>query len=133
MRNTLYLFLWTVLLIVGCGVKNKPTTKAFEEVYDTAYFRSYAIRYSINGNSPYVIIDTLYKKEGQEPRPWDRIILYSDMDSVTVARWDSLTVSEKLKAIRNSFIFNIDDSVWDKETDEMNLKMLLDNADIQWE
>jgi hypothetical protein len=133
MKNSLYLLFTVTLFVLGCTEKNNPVTNDSEEVYDTTCFMSYVIKYSVNGSSPSVIIDTLYKTKGQEPRPWDRIILYSDMDSVTVARWDSLTVSEKLKAIRSSFTFNLTDSIWESETDEMNLKMLLDNADIQWE
>lgn len=74
-----------------------------------------------------------YRKKGQAKRKWNREIYYSDMDSITICKWNSLTDKEKLNAIRESFSFNLDESEWNKYSDSENLKSLLDNAYVEWE
>ena len=76
--------------------------------------------------------DIHYRKKGQAKREWNREIYYSDMDSIAVCRWDSLTDKEKLNAIREAFSFNLDESEWNEYSDSENLKMLLDNAFVEW-
>ena len=73
-----------------------------------------------------------YRQKGQPKRKWNREIYYSDMDSVIVCRWDILTDKEKVNAIRVAFSFNLDESEWNKYSDSENLKMLLDNAFVEW-
>lgn len=73
-----------------------------------------------------------YRKKGQAKRKWNREIYYSDMDSIIVCRWDSLTDKEKINAIRESFSFDLDESEWKKYSDSENLKMLLDNSFVEW-
>ena len=74
-----------------------------------------------------------YRKKGQAKRECNREIYYSDMDSITVCRWDSLTDKEKLHAIRESFSFDLDESEWNKYSDSENLKMILSNTFVEWE
>jgi hypothetical protein len=76
--------------------------------------------------------DIQYRKEGQKPRQWNRELYYSDMDSITVAKWNSLSSKERVKAIRKCFLFDSDVD-WDSYTDEENEKMLLDNSYVEWE
>lgn len=90
-------------------------------------------------NSPEPLADTVYmlspykyRQKGKKPRKWNREIYCSDMDSVTVINWDFLTTKEKIDAITEAFIFELDDSVWDEYTEEEKLKILLDNSDVEW-
>lgn len=76
--------------------------------------------------------DIQYRKEGQKPRQWNRELYYSDMDSITVAKWNSLSSKERVKAIRKCFLFDSDVD-WDSYTDEEQEKMLLDNSYVEWE
>lgn len=76
--------------------------------------------------------DIQYRKEGQKPRQWNRELYYSDMDSITVAKWNSLSSKERVKAIRKCFLFDSDVD-WDSYTDEEQEKMLLDNTYVEWE
>ena len=73
-----------------------------------------------------------YRKKGQPKRAWTREIYYSDMDSVTIARWDDLSDKEKVDAIREAFNFDIDEKEWSKYSDSENLKMLLGNTFVEW-
>lgn len=76
--------------------------------------------------------DIQYRKEGQKPRQWNRELFYSDMDSITVAKWNSISSKERVKAIRKCFLFDSDVD-WDSYTDEEQEKMLLDNSYVEWE
>ena len=76
--------------------------------------------------------DIQYRKEGQKPRQWNRELYYSDMDSITVAKWNSISSKERVKAIRKCFLFDSDVD-WDSYTDEEQEKMLLDNSYVEWE
>lgn len=80
----------------------------------------------------YMLSPYKYRQEGQKPRKWNREIYCCDMDSITVVNWDSLTTKEKVDAISEAFIFELDDSVWDEYTEEEKLKILLDNSDVEW-
>ena len=53
------------------------------------------------------------------------------MDSITVARWDSLTSKEQVKAIERNFLFD-EDPEWDTYSWEEKEKILLDNTFIEW-
>jgi len=75
--------------------------------------------------------DIQYRKEGQKPRFWNREIYYSDMDSITVVKWPSLSSKERVEAIRKSFLFD-SDVVWDSYTYEEQEKMLLENTYVEW-
>ena len=77
--------------------------------------------------------DIQYRKEGQPKRHWTREIYYSDIDSVSVCMWDSLSPREKVNVIRGVFVFNVPDSFWKKHTDEENLRSLLSNTFIEWD
>lgn len=73
-----------------------------------------------------------YWLPGQSPRGWNREIYFEDMDSASVANWDSLSSKERVEAIRRSFLFD-EDLDWDTIPYEEQERMLLDNAFIEWE
>ncbi len=77
--------------------------------------------------------DIQYRKVGQPKRHWTREVYYSDVDSVAVCNWNTLTDKEKLDALMNAFIIEIPDSEWNKNTDKENLMLLLFNTFIEWE
>ena len=72
-----------------------------------------------------------YRLPGQKPREWNREIYYEDMDSATIAKWNSMSSKERVEAIMHSFLFDPDVD-WDSYTDEEQEKMLLDNAFVEW-
>lgn len=118
-----------VFLLVGCN----PTTKSTQviDVTDVGDLPVDTLMYiDVTDSSLHPNIH--YRKKGQPKRAWTREIYYSDMDSVTIARWDDLSDKEKIDAIREAFYFNIDEKEWRKYSDSEKLKMLLGNTFVEW-
>lgn len=121
-----------VFFIVGCN----PTTKSTQviDVTDVGDLPADTLMYvSLADLSIYLHPNIQFRKKGQPKRAWTREIYYSDMDSVTIARWDDLSDKEKVDAIREAFYFNIDENEWSKYSNSENLKKLLGNTFVEWE
>lgn len=132
MANKILIIGVLISLISSCG--NKENRIEVVDVYDV-------ILDSISVDDLYCTMtdtsvtfhpDIQYRKQGQGKRKWNREIYYSDMDSIVVARWHSLTNREILNAIRRAFSFDFDDSEWDKYSDSENVRRLLENAIVEW-
>lgn len=74
-----------VFLLVGCN----PTTKSTHviDVTDVGGLPVDTLMY-IDVTDFSLHPNIHYRKKGQPKRAWTREIYYSDMDSVTIARWD---------------------------------------------
>ena len=118
-----------VFLLVGCN----PTTKSTQviDVTDVGGLPVDTLMY-IDVTDFSLHPNIHYRNKGQPKRAWTREIYYSDMDSVTIARWDDLSDKEKVDAIREAFYFNIDEKEWRKYSDSEKLKMLLGNTFVEW-
>ena len=115
-------------LIIDYKIDSKKT--GVVEVIDSIPVDSF-MYVTLTDSAVLLHLDIQYRKEGQKPRFWNREIYYSDMDSITVVRWDSLSSKERVEAIRKSFLFDSDVD-WDSYTYEEQEEMLLGNTFIEW-
>ncbi len=117
-----------VELIIDYTIDSKKTEVV--EVIDSIPVDSF-MYVTLTDSAVLLHLGIQYRKEGQKPRFWNREIYYSDMDSITVVRWASLSSKERVEAIRKSFLFD-SDVVWDSYTYEEQEEMLLGNTFIEW-